>query len=76
MSTGRNFLQVSFVIHAVVYVMVIAGLWRINQTTSSEFDWASIVAWGWGIGLAAHGAVWVMFGRGRSGDNNSKRAAR
>lgn len=76
MSNGRNFLQVSFVIHAVVYVLVIAGLWRINQTTSSEFDWASIVAWAWGIGLAAHGTVWALFGRGGSGGGGSKGAAR
>lgn len=66
MSAGRKGLQLSFMIHAIVYALVMVGLWRINQTTSSEFDWAGIVAWGWGIGLAAHGAVWVMFGRGGS----------
>ncbi|CAH0350347.1 MULTISPECIES: 2TM domain-containing protein [unclassified Aquabacterium] len=59
----RSLLQLSFVIHAVVYVIVVAGLWRINQTTSAEHDWASIVAWGWGIGLAAHGTVWLMLSR-------------
>ena len=31
----RSLLQLSFVIHAVVYVIVVAGLWRINQTTSA-----------------------------------------
>lgn len=60
-------LQLSFAIHAVVYGMVMAGLWRINATTSSQYDWAGIVAWGWGMGLAAHGLVWLMFGRGGSG---------
>ena len=64
MSSGSKGLQFSFVLHALVYAMVMVGLWRINSTTSS-FDWASIVAWGWGIGLMAHGAVWFMYGRGR-----------
>jgi len=61
MSTTRRGLQLSFVIHAVVYAVVLAGLWRINQVTSAEYDWVSIVAWAWGIGLAVHGAVWLMF---------------
>ncbi len=63
MSAGRKGLQVSFIIHAMVYVIVMVGLWQINQSTSSHFNWAGIVAWGWGIGLAAHGAVWAVFGR-------------
>jgi hypothetical protein len=50
-------------IHAMVYVLVMVGLWQINQSTSSHFNWAGIVAWGWGIGLAAHGMVWLVFGR-------------
>lgn len=73
MSSGSKGLQLSFMIHAIVYGMVILGLWRINSTTSS-YDWVSIVAWGWGMGLAAHGMVWLMFGRGRPG--GSKRSAR
>jgi hypothetical protein len=74
MSTGRKGLQFSFVLHAIVYALVIGGLWRLNQTTNSQFDWASIVAWGWGIGLAAHGAVWFMYGRGPGSD--TKRVTR
>ena len=66
MSAGRKGLQLSFTIHALVYAFVMVGLWRINQTTGNQYDWASIVAWGWGMGLAAHGAVWLMFGRGGS----------
>jgi steroid 5-alpha reductase family enzyme len=58
-------LQNSFVIHAVVYAIVIAGLWQINAETST-FNWVRIVAWGWGIGLAAHAAVWLLYGRGGS----------
>ncbi|RTL25260.1 MAG: 2TM domain-containing protein [Burkholderiales bacterium] len=64
---GSKGLQLSFMIHAMVYALVMVGLWRINTSTSSQFDWAGIVAWGWGIGLAAHGMVWLVFGRGGSG---------
>ena len=60
MATRYKGLQLSLVIHAIVYAIVIAGLWQINQETSASFSWARIVAWGWGIGLAAHAAVWVM----------------
>lgn len=67
---GSKLLQLSFAIHAMVYVMVMVGLWRINASTS-QFDWASIVAWGWGIGLAAHGMVWLAFGRGGAGRSRS-----
>lgn len=72
MAAGRKGLQLSLVIHAVVYAVVMAGLWRINQTTSAEYSWAGIVAWGWGIGLAAHAAVWLMLG----GLSGSRRGAR
>lgn len=65
MASGSKGLQLSFMIHAMVYAIVMLGLWRINTTTSS-YDWASIVAWGWGIGLGAHGMVWLVFGRGSS----------
>jgi len=66
MAASRNLLQLSFVIHAVVYAAVIGGLVYINQATSSQHNWAGIVAWAWGIGLAAHGAVWVMLRKGSS----------
>lgn len=66
MAASRNLLQLSFVIHAVVYAAVIGGLLYINQATSSQHNWAGIVAWAWGIGLAAHGAVWVTLRKGSS----------
>ncbi len=62
MSAVSKGLQISFVIHAVVYAAVIGGLFHLNQSTGN-FNWAGIVAWAWGIGVAAHGAVFVMFGR-------------
>jgi hypothetical protein len=66
MAAQSKLLQTSLVIHAVVYAAVIGGLFYINQATSSQFNWAGVVAWAWGIGLAAHGAVWLMVGRGSS----------
>lgn len=60
MASSRKLLQISLVVHAAVYAAVIGGLVYINQATSSQHNWAGIVAWAWGIGLAAHGAVWVM----------------
>ncbi len=71
MSTARKGLQVSLVIHAMVYAIVMIGLWQINPSTSS-FNWAGIVAWGWGIGLGAHAAVWAVFGRGSSAPRASR----
>lgn len=62
----RSGLQLSFFIHAVVYAMVVGGLFLLNQHVSpGGVNWPAIVAWGWGIGLAAHGMVWLWFGRGR-----------
>lgn len=63
MTSKSSGLQKSFVIHAVVYAMVVGGLLVLNQRVSPDKDWGLIVAWGWGIGLAAHGAVWLLFGR-------------
>jgi hypothetical protein len=37
----------------------------LNHTRSPDSDWSLIVLWGWGIGLAAHGAVWFLYGRRR-----------
>jgi hypothetical protein len=62
---ARSGLQTSFVIHAVVFAMVNAGLMALNHTKSPDSDWSLIVLWGWGIGLAAHGAVWFLYGRRR-----------
>lgn len=53
-------LKMSLVIHAVVYLLVIGGLWQINQQASPDVQWFVWVAWGWGIGLAAHATVWIM----------------
>ena len=56
-------LQTSLTIHAVVYAVVVGGLYMINQDVSKDVNWVKYVAWGWGIGLAAHGTVWALWGR-------------
>lgn len=63
MATRNKGLQLSLVIHVVVYLVVIGGLWGLNRSTSPGVNWVGIVAWGWGIGVAAHAAVWLMLGR-------------
>ncbi len=55
-------LQTSLVIHAVVYAIVVGGLVMMNQDVGHG-RWSLYVAWGWGIGLAAHTAVWALYGR-------------
>lgn len=53
-------LQMSVMIHALVYVLVVGGLWALNQDATPDVQWVKWVAWGWGIGLATHAAVWAM----------------
>jgi hypothetical protein len=59
-------LQKSLAMHAVVYAVVVGGLYMINQDVSKDVNWVKYVAWGWGIGLAAHASVWVLWGRPKS----------
>jgi hypothetical protein len=44
-----------FYSHALVYVLVNAGLAAINLATSPERVWFAFPLFGWGIGLLAHG---------------------
>ena len=44
-----------FYIHAVQYVVVIAGLAAINLFTSPGYLWFLWAALGWGVGVAVHG---------------------
>lgn len=41
--------------HALIYVLVNAGLLGMNLLTSPQYLWAGWPIFGWGIGLAAHG---------------------
>lgn len=45
----------AFYTHAIIYGVVMVGLFTLNIVTSSGYFWAIWPALGWGIGLAAHG---------------------
>ena len=45
----------SFYIHALQYVVVIAGLAVVNLFTGPGYLWFLWAAFGWGVGLAVHG---------------------
>jgi hypothetical protein len=50
-----------FYSHALVYVLVNAGLAAINLLTSPERIWFGFPMLGWGIGLLAHGVSVFAF---------------
>ena len=55
--------KLGFYIHALVFVIVNAGLWLLNSWSSPGSYWAIWPLLGWGIGLAAHGvAVFAALG--------------
>jgi hypothetical protein len=58
--------KIGFQIHALVYVLVNGGLFAINMLTSPHQLWFYWPAFGWGIGLLAHGAgVYARLDQGR-----------
>jgi hypothetical protein len=46
--------KVGFIRHAVVYLLVMAGLAIINNATWGGYQWWLWPAFGWGIGVASH----------------------
>jgi hypothetical protein len=46
--------KLGFIRHAIVYVMVIAGLAVINNVTSGGYQWWLWPAFGWGMGLISN----------------------
>jgi hypothetical protein len=50
-----------FYVHLAVYVVVNIGLFVVDALTGSDW-WVQWVAFGWGIGVAAHAVA--VFGRG------------
>ena len=48
--------KLGFYIHALVFVLVNAGLWAVNAWLGGE-RWAIYPFLGWGLGLAIHGMV-------------------
>jgi hypothetical protein len=45
--------KLGFIRHAIVYVMVIAGLAVVNNVTGGGYQWWLWPAFGWGLGLVA-----------------------
>jgi hypothetical protein len=48
--------KLSFRGHLLTYLLVVGGLTALNLLTSPSNLWVGWVAFGWGLGLAAHGA--------------------
>lgn len=46
--------KVSFIRHAIIYLIVMAGLAVINNVTYTGYQWWLWPAFGWGIGVVAH----------------------
>jgi len=46
--------KVGFIRHAVVYLLVMAGLAIINNATWGGYQWWLWPAFGWGIGVTSH----------------------
>jgi hypothetical protein len=57
--------KLGFIRHAIVYMMVIAGLAVINNVTFGGYQWWLWPAFGWGLGLVANFISAFVF---RSGD--------
>jgi hypothetical protein len=53
--------KVSFIRHAVTYLIVMAALAVINNVTSGGYQWWLWPALGWGIGVAFHFADAFLF---------------
>jgi hypothetical protein len=49
-------MKMGFYIHALVYLLVNAGLFALNELNGGR-QWAIFPLLGWGIGLAIHGIV-------------------
>src|SRR5262245_60650251 len=58
---GRVAVIKGFYVHLAVYVVVNIGLFVVDALTGSDW-WVQWVAFGWGIGIAAHAIA--VFGRG------------
>jgi len=62
-------MKIGLAVHALVFVLVNAGLYAVNSQVGS-FRWSVFPLWGWGLGLAIHALVTVI---GLSGDGLRER---
>jgi hypothetical protein len=52
-------MKIGFYVHALVFVLVNAGLYVLSNVTGSG-RWFVFPLWGWGLGLAIHGIVTLI----------------
>ena len=62
-------MKIGFYIHALVFVLVNAGLFAFNSMIGG-YRWHVWPLWGWGLGLAIHGLVTFI---GLQGDGMRER---
>lgn len=63
-------MKIGFGIHALVFVLVNAGLFAIDAAAGGAARWAHFPLLGWGLGLAIHGIVTAI---GLQGDGLRER---
>jgi uncharacterized membrane protein YdbT with pleckstrin-like domain len=65
--------KVSFIRHAVIYLIVIAGLAVINNLTWGGYQWWLWAAFGWGVGVVSHFLSAFLYQSGSLVDRIAKR---
>ncbi len=65
--------KVAFLRHAVIYLVVIAGLAVINNVTWGGYQWWLWVAFGWGVGVISHFLSAFLYQSGSLVDRLAKR---
>jgi len=65
--------KVGFIRHAVIYLVVMAGLAIINNVTGSGYQWWLWAAFGWGIGVLSHFLSAFLYQSGSLVDRVAKR---
>jgi hypothetical protein len=58
-------MKMGFLTHLMVYVCVNGGLYLLSNLHEGA-RWSSLPLWGWGLGLAIHGAVTLISLQGQS----------
>ena len=65
--------KVGFIRHAVIYLLVMAGLAVINNVTWGGYQWWLWPAFGWGIGVASHFLSAFLYQSGSLVDRMARR---
>ncbi len=65
--------KVGFIRHAIIYLIVMAALAIINNTTGGGYQWWLWPALGWGIGVTSHFLSAFLYQSGSLVDRVAKR---